>query len=500
MTTKGKHMSAVDAPVPSKGDLKDAKQDPSGATGKEKSSAVQAVKKPGNQGPTKEGGTLTSGPTSKKPDPEKKPDLKPEPKKEVVPASPVPPSPATPSPKEDPRPPAIPPVTQLSPLTVPNADEPLVQELTKIVNDLITTINADSADASNKYYAPITKAKDALVEVGHKIVSLKTAAQEAAEIRVKEAHKEFDEGAKQLLQRIEAAQREDEARYQEQFEQEREKIGRNYETRLKSEIERSQQLSEQRLSNELAEQAIEMKRKFIDEIKSLVESERSGRLSQLSNLSTNVDDLTSLTSNWNGVIDTNLATQKLQVAVDAVRAALYPPPSLLPSNTNPLSIPDSSKPQPFVRELAALKLVADNDSLVDAAIASINPSAYQRGIPSAAQLVDRFRRVSSEVRKASLLPENAGVASHAASFVLSKVLFKKAGQPQGNDVESVLTRTESMLEEGDLDGAAREMNGLQGWAGVLAQDWLGDVRKVLEVRQALDVCEAEVRLRALRVS
>jgi mitofilin len=44
-----------------------------------------------------------------------------------------------------------------------------------------------------------------------------------------------------------------------------------------------------------------------------------------------------------------------------------------------------------------------------------------------------------------------------------------------------------MLEEGDLDGAAREMNTLQGWAGVLSKDWLQECRKVLEVRQALDV-------------
>jgi MICOS complex subunit MIC60 len=117
----------------------------------------------------------------------------------------------------------------------------------------------------------------------------------------------------------------------------------------------------------------------------------------------------------------------------------------------------------------------------------MNPTAYQRGIPSPAQLIDRFRRVSSEVRKASLLPENAGIASHAASLVLSKVMFKKQGQPQGGDVESVLTRTETLLEEGDLDGAAREMNTLHGWAGALSKDWLQECRKVLEVRQALDV-------------
>lgn len=44
-----------------------------------------------------------------------------------------------------------------------------------------------------------------------------------------------------------------------------------------------------------------------------------------------------------------------------------------------------------------------------------------------------------------------------------------------------------LLEEGNLDDAAREMASLNGWAGRLSSDWLSEARKVLEVRQALDV-------------
>src|SRR5690606_29737571 len=73
------------------------------------------------------------------------------------------------------------------------------------------------------------------------------------------------------------------------------------------------------------------------------------------------------------------------------------------------------------------------------------------------------------------------------SWALSKVMFKKEGLVGGDDVESVLGRAQTYLEEGDLDAAAREVNGLEGWAKTLSKDWLGEVRKVLEVRQALDV-------------
>ena len=467
VSRKGKHISAVEDNNPTKEDIK---QQPDNASTKAKSAVVESTKKdaPAPKATPKE--VSTSQPT----------------KDTKSAAVPTPPSPATPSPKSDPRPPAIAPVTAISPVTVPNGDEPVVQELVKIVNDLITVINSDSPDIANKYSAPLQKAKDATVAAASHVSALRDAERAAAEERIKEAHKEFDEGARKLLERIETAQREDDVKYREEFEAERAKIAQQYENRLKAEIERSQQVWEQKLKNELSEQGLKMKQKFIEDIQGLVEAERDGRLSKLTDLSGNVDKLTQLTTNWNGVIDANLATQKLQVAVDAVRSAL--------DDANA-----SHKPRPFVREMAALKLVADSDPVVDAAVASINPTAYQKGIPSSAQLIDRFRRVANEVRKASLLPENAGIASHAASFMLSRVMFKKQGVPAGSDVESILTRTETLLEEGDLDNAAREMNDLKGWAGVLSKDWLNDARKVLEVKQALDVIETEARLQCLRV-
>jgi MICOS complex subunit MIC60 len=461
LSQKGRHMSALDANKPGKVEIKNAQQTPSQADKKEKSAAVEVARKKAD---------APKDAPAPPPTPQKIPE------RALEPAGT--PSPATPSPKSDSRPPAIAPVAQLSPLAIPNADEPVVQELAKIVNDLITVINADSPEASNKYSAPITKAKEALSSVGAKIVALKEAERQAADEKINEVHRLFDERTNEVAKRLDAARSEDLAKFRDEFESERERLSHSYAEKLKTEMDRAQQVSEQRLKNELTEQAIELKRKFVADIKSLVEQERDGRLSKLSELSTNVNDLQTLTSNWNGVIDSNLATQKLQVAVDAVRS------SIARASAN------EGRPRPFLNELAALKEVANGDPIVDAAIASINPTAYQRGIPSPAQLIDRFRRVASEVRKASLLPESAGVASHAASLLLSKVMFKKAGHPDGGDVESVLTRTETLLEEGDLDAAAREMNTLQGWAGVLSKDWLQECRKVLEVRQALDVSDS----------
>lgn len=367
---------------------------------------------------------------------------------------------------------ASPPILTVDHINAPEAQDPAVQQLIKLVNGIITSINASPESA--RYASTMTEAKSNLNKVIAEIRTARDQAAHDADTQVKNAHLEFDQAAKELVRRLEGEMRDQETRWREEYEQEREKLSASYQQKLSAELDAAKKVLEQKKQNALVEQEISLQKKFIDEVKAKVEEERSGRLSKLDELSTSVDELEKLTSQWNEVVDATLQTQHLQVALEAVRARLA----------------ESDVPMPFINELVALKEVSKNNEVVSAAIASINPAAYQRGVPSAAALIDRFRRVASEVRKASLLPEDAGVASHAASAVLSRLMFQKKsdrGLPEGDDVEATLARTEVLLEEGDLDSAAREMNSLKGWAGVLSRDWVSECRRVLEVRQAVDV-------------
>ncbi|KAL7620232.1 GTP-binding protein of the rab/ypt [Parahypoxylon ruwenzoriense] len=375
----------------------------------------------------------------------------------------------------------FPPASPIDPLKVKDADEPVVQDLVKMLNDIITVVNADNAD--DRFSSTIWKAKNELNKVGSKIRDLKTEAEKDAAAQISAKIAEFEAAGKQLVGLTESMIDTAENQWREEWEEEVKRIHATYDARIKTELEREKWINEERLNNLLLEQAIQLKRRFLRDLKDHVEAERNGRLGKLEQLSSAVKELEQLTTGWNDVVDMNLRTQQLHVAVEAVRASLS----------------DTEHPRPFVRELVALKEIATEDPVVNAAIGSINPSAYQRGIATSSQLIDRFRRVASEVRKASLLPDDAGVASHASSWVLSKVLFKKQGLAVGDDVESILTRTQIFLEEGNLDAAAREMNGLQGWAKTLSRDWLAEVRKVLEVQQALEVIATEARLQSLRV-
>ncbi|RDA86038.1 hypothetical protein CP532_4713, partial [Ophiocordyceps camponoti-leonardi (nom. inval.)] len=366
-------------------------------------------------------------------------------------------------------------------MSLPDAKEPIVRDLVRMVNDLILVINADGAHA--RYGTTMEKAKKDVANVGARLKAMKSAVEQKAAAEVKSSIGNFEKAATDLIRRVEGTMLAQEMEWRKEFEQEMKAVRDGYDERVKVLLEQEKKLNETKVENKLLEQALALKRAFTQEVKSQVEQERKGRLAKLADMSSTVSELEKLMAGWNEVLDSNLKTQQLHVAVEAVRASLE----------------DGQNPRPFIKELVALKEIAADDAVVDAAIGSVNPVAYQRGISTSLQLMDRFRRVASEVRKASLLPDDAGVASHASSWALSHLLFKKQGLAEGDDVESILTRAQTHLEDGDLDSAAREMNGLQGWAKTLSKDWLGEVRKVLEVQQALDVIATEARLQSLRV-
>lgn len=356
----------------------------------------------------------------------------------------------------------------LAPIELSNSD-PVVQDLINSVNSIIATVNATGS--AETFGAAIATAKSELEKLNAQVSTLKTGTEVAIQEKLSERDLEFAQVAQGLMQSVNNQVEDIQHTLRDEFEAERERISHAYQRKLQTELERSKEVAEQRLRNELLEQAIEMKRNWIEEIEGRVERERGGRLGKLKELEKWVEELESLTLQWNDVINTNLKTQQTFTALEAVRA----------------SYESSEQPKPFLREMAALLEVGAEDEVVAAAIASINPAAYQRGVSTPTQLIDRFRRVSGEVRRAALLPEDAGIAAHAGNWVLSKLMFKKSGLAQGNDVESILAKTEAYLEEGDVDSAAREMNQLSGWARTLASDWMREARLLLEVQQAVDV-------------
>ncbi|TGZ80681.1 hypothetical protein EX30DRAFT_341333 [Ascodesmis nigricans] len=395
---------------------------------------------------------------------------------------------------EQPVPTAAPSTTTVSTLSLPEDTDPVVKDLVASINTLISSVNTSSSPED--YTSALESAKYELERLNREIVVLKGVTDD----KLRERDLEFNKAAQGLVNDANTLVTQLELNYREEFEKERSRLAAAYREKLDTELTRTQELADQKLKNELLEQAIDLKRQWISQIQDQVEHERSGRLGKLAALEAAVRDLENITASASTIVTRNLKTQQLFTALEAVRVAAESP----------------DQPKPFLREMAALKEIAksiadedvDDEDVIAAAINSINPAAYQAGIATHPQLVERFRNVAREVRKAALLPEDAGIAAHAGNWLLSKLMFRKAAsvlaggrkdEEGEEDVETILARTEAFLQEGDVDRAAREVNQLRGWARILAMDWLREARRVLEVQQAVEVIAAEARVQSLRV-
>jgi mitofilin len=253
-----------------------------------------------------------------------------------------------------------------------------------------------------------------------------------------------------------------------------------------------------RLREEVVSQGIELQRRWLRSIKTQVETERGGRLAKLDQLTTSLKQLERITLDNSATLDENVRVNKVWSALRALQTkaeqgdvAFEHELRVLKSLTvNPESDSSTSK---------------SSSSVITPALKALEASgAATTGVKSFASLSTWFTNsVAPRVHSASLTPtpEESTVVSHLASIALSKIMFRpRAGVIEGDDVGSVLARAEWCLGEKDLDGAAREVNGLKGWPGKLAADWLREARRKLEVQQALDVVMTEATLESLLLS
>ncbi|CCG81864.1 Formation of crista junctions protein 1 [Taphrina deformans PYCC 5710] len=403
----------------------------------------------------------------------------PKPKKNTapaVPSKPTEPEPTKVTPPVEPLPPVGPVIKTFD---IPHANHKGIERLQYALNGIVKTAN--EYGSSQYFRDSLENAKDEVVAMNEQIAKVQAEEGLKAEKKLTAQAQEFERMQQQQVAEINAQLSEYEREMSNAVQQERQRLNQAYADRLSDEVHRLESLSEQKLRNELMEQAIEMQKKLTREVKSRVEEERGGRLGKLDNLQKSIAELRQLNVDSSSFIDDRVKLQDLEVALNALKSVLH-----------------EDKPRPFAKELAAVKHIAGEDALLNATIDAIDRESYEAGVPTLGQLGDRFRSVSEEVRKAALLPDGAGVAGHATSWILSKVLFRKRGMVPGSDVEAVLARTEAYLEANDLDSATREMNGLTGWAHIISSDWLRMARRYLELQQSIELMENSVVLQALK--
>lgn len=397
-------------------------------------------------------------------------------------------------PQPEPLPLVAPTVSELS------ASEPVLGQLASTIDSLTRFLNdSPSAIGDKGAREVINVASLDLQSLGKRLDSIKEEERKRLEANLEEKTKEYTSNLmtaeREMVERLE--KQEDD--WKSAFDAERKELVAAYREKLEGELAVQKELIEQRLKEEVVAQGIEMQRKWLSEIKERVETERGGRLSKLESLQEGFDKLGKTTLENSDWLDKNRQVNKLWTAIRAAWQA---------------SVDSQVDNTPFARELAALTNIArlspsaaspgesgkDSASIVDTVLSSIPDSLQTRGVQSLPTLSAWFTdRLSPKIQKASLLPQNGGFVSYLSSALLSNFLFTKVGFVQGDDVISTLSRAEWYLNHRDLESAAREVNQLGGWPKILARDWLEAARRHLEVRQALQVAEAEAGLASLLI-
>lgn len=228
------------------------------------------------------------------------------------------------------------------------------------------------------------------------------------------------------------------------------------------------------------------------EIKSRVDAERGGRLAKLDELAKDLGDLQKISLDNSQALEENASA----IAVDASLREL-----------NRVALDEQEQigiKSPFAKQLASAKKSIkgkESNELLLTVLEQLDYSKPEEGVESFSTLYSWFtQKVRPAIQRVALVPENSGILSHLMSSTLSPLLFRKAGFPKGDDVPSVLARSQFYLERRDLDGAAREINQLKGWPKILAEDWLQAARKRLEVEQHVQVAQVEAHFASLQTA
>ncbi|KZV63868.1 hypothetical protein PENSPDRAFT_757629 [Peniophora sp. CONT] len=402
---------------------------------------------------------------------------------------PAPPKPAKKAPvkEEKPAPEPLPLIAPAITALAAANDEPVLSHLAGTIDELAAFLKAHPSEAD--------KARPVLDTATTDLKQLAADFEKAREAERQKLEQSLDEQAREYSLKVLEVQLEagDKLEYQqEEFRnvqaQERARLAQVYREKLQQELLTQSELINERLKEEVIAQGIELQRRWMREVRMRVEQERGGRLAKLDELAAGIKKLEAATRDNSSFLDENLRLHAIWSAFRALDSAAHAPAR-----------------KPFREELRALKGLAaeTNDGVVKAALGALEASdAPDVGAEPLGDLSRWFTTsVAPAVSRVALVPDaGAGVLSHLASHAFSTFFFSSnSATREGDDVLSTLARAEGLLAEKDLDGAARELNQLQGTPRVLLKDWLEAARRRLEVDQALRVVHAQATLKSLLV-
>lgn len=140
--------------------------------------------------------------------------------------------------------------------------------------------------------------------------------------------------------------------------------------------------------------------------------------------------------------------------------------------------------QPFQQDLQAVRALNVSDAGVTQPLDAVAPYAA-KGIPTRAQLTDRFQPLAGEIVRADIRGDgNSWIDSALGKLSTLVTVRQEGGGVVGTTANAIVARAEAALNEGNLAKAVEELSALQGPAAQTAAPWLADAKARLAADQA----------------
>lgn len=149
----------------------------------------------------------------------------------------------------------------------------------------------------------------------------------------------------------------------------------------------------------------------------------------------------------------------------------------------------SSHSGPFEESVASLAALLPDDPNV----AALAPLA-RVGAPTRGELRDRFERIDNDIiRAAQQSQAGAGFWGRIQAALAQWIIIRRAGE--GDTPTGVVERASQHLEADDLAAAIEELNHLSGAPKHVAQPWINDAQRRLEIDRRLATIRTELSRR-----
>ena len=262
-----------------------------------------------------------------------------------------------------------------------------------------------------------------------------------------------------------------------------------FELQLQEALKAQAETFSKSLDDALEQQKVAISRDAEESADIRVAQIRQETLSKLMEHQSNVSRVQTQLDNLNSVVEGRKDLRVLSGSLHKQSAALLALENALLSS------------KPLKTEIAALKAACKGDALFESVLSGISEESATKGIPTLPELRLRFKVVRNEVRKVALAPEAAPkLIGQMIGNALAAVSVAPKGYVDGEGLEESLARTSFLLDQDDLKGALKELEGLQGYSQKLLSDWEKAASSRLNADEAVKVMRAGSAARHMAIA